>query len=365
MTATPLLWQPSPERVAAANMTAFAARAAVATGRPLPDYASLWRWSVDDKEAFWRELWDYAGVVGERGARTLADGDRMPGARWFPDARLNFAENLLAGRAAEPERGALVFRGEDKVERAMTNRELLALVSRAREGARRGRVWARATASPRTCPTCPKRSRRCSPPSAAARSGRRARRTSASRACSTASGRSSPRCSSPSTATGTTARPCRSRTRWRRSPRRCRRSSASSSCPYLRQTPEPDRRPRGDPRRRRARRVHRAASGGPGRVSAPSVRPSAVHPLLVGNDRRAEVHRPRRRRHAAAAPEGAPAARRREARRPALLLHDLRLDDVELAGVGSGHRARRCCSTTARRSPCRARCCGTTPTASG
>jgi acetoacetyl-CoA synthetase len=125
-----LLWQPSPERVAAANMTAFAARAAVATGRPLPDYASLWRWSVDDKEAFWRELWDYAGVVGERGARTLADRDRMPGARWFPDARLNFAENLLAGRAAEPERGALVFRGEDKVERAMTNRELLALVSR-------------------------------------------------------------------------------------------------------------------------------------------------------------------------------------------------------------------------------------------
>ena len=130
MTATPLLWQPSPERVAASNMTAFAARAAAATGRPLPDYASLWRWSVDDKEAFWRELWDYAGVVGERGARTLAEGDRMPGARWFPDARLNFAENLLAGRAAEPERGALVFRGEDKVERAMTNRELLALVSR-------------------------------------------------------------------------------------------------------------------------------------------------------------------------------------------------------------------------------------------
>ena len=130
MTTTPLLWQPSPERVAAANMTAFAARVAAATGRPLPDYATLWRWSIDDKEAFWRELWDYAGVVGERGATTLIDGERMPGARWFPDARLNFAENLLAGRAAEPEREALVFRGEDKVERAMTNGELLALVSR-------------------------------------------------------------------------------------------------------------------------------------------------------------------------------------------------------------------------------------------
>jgi acetoacetyl-CoA synthetase len=130
MTTTPLLWQPSPERVAAANMTAFAARVAAATGRPLPDYTTLWRWSIDDKEAFWRELWDYAGVVGECGATTLIDGERMPGARWFPEARLNFAENLLAGRAAEPEREALVFRGEDKVEGAMTNGELLALVSR-------------------------------------------------------------------------------------------------------------------------------------------------------------------------------------------------------------------------------------------
>jgi acetoacetyl-CoA synthetase len=130
MTQTALLWQPSPERIAAANLTAFAARVSAATGRPMPDYPSLWRWSIDDREAFWRAVWDYAGIVGERGARTLVDGDRMPGAQWFPDARLNFAENLLAGRAAEPGREALVFRGEDKVERQMTNGELVALVSR-------------------------------------------------------------------------------------------------------------------------------------------------------------------------------------------------------------------------------------------
>ena len=48
---------------------------------------------------FWRRLWDFAGVIGTPGERVLLDGDRMPGARWFPDARLNFAENLLRRRA--------------------------------------------------------------------------------------------------------------------------------------------------------------------------------------------------------------------------------------------------------------------------
>ena len=85
---------------------------------------------MDNKEAFWRALWDYAGVVGTRGERTLVDGDRMPGARWFPDARLNFAENLLTRRAADDAGDALVFRGEDKVARRVSHAELVAAVSR-------------------------------------------------------------------------------------------------------------------------------------------------------------------------------------------------------------------------------------------
>ena len=71
------------------------------------------------------------------------------------------------------------------------------------------------------------------------------------------------------------------------------------------------------------------------RVRAPAVQPSALHPLLQRHDRRAQVHRARRGRRAAHAPEGARAALRREARRPPLLLHDLRLDDVELARLGA------------------------------
>ncbi len=127
---TALLWQPTPERVAAANITAFTAKVAAATGLAFPEYAALWRWSVDEKEAFWRAVWDHTGIVGERGGRTLIDGDRMPGARWFPDARLNFAENLLARGAPDGAGDALVFRGEDRVERCLSHAHLHAAVSR-------------------------------------------------------------------------------------------------------------------------------------------------------------------------------------------------------------------------------------------
>ena len=131
MTANLPLWQPSAERIAQANITAFARTAGAAAGRTLPDYASLWRWSNDDRETFWQSLWDYAGVIGERGERTLQDPDRMPGARWFPDARLNFAENLLDARGTDDATEALVFRGEDREQRRVTHGELRDLASRA------------------------------------------------------------------------------------------------------------------------------------------------------------------------------------------------------------------------------------------
>jgi acetoacetyl-CoA synthetase len=121
------LWQPSAERIAAAPISEFMTLAAQAAGRSIADYDLLHAWSVEDPEAFWPLVWDYCGVVGERGERVLVDGDRMPGAKFFPDARLNFAENLLRKRGKED---ALVFRGEDKVRRRMSWDELRALVSR-------------------------------------------------------------------------------------------------------------------------------------------------------------------------------------------------------------------------------------------
>ena len=88
----------------------------------------------------------------------------------------------------------------------------------------------------------------------------------------------------------------------------------------------------------RARRRACAIRGEGGRVRAPALLPPALHPLLVGHDRHPEMHRPFRRRHAAAALEGAAASRRRDGRRPAVLFHHLRLDDVELAGLRPRHR---------------------------
>ena len=130
MTTSALLWQPSAQRITDATITHFGRELTAQTGVALSDYGSLWRWSVANKEAFWRALWDYTGVVGTRGERTLVDGNRMPGARWFPDARLNFAENLLTRRPAEDTGDALVFRGEDKIARRVSHAELVASVAR-------------------------------------------------------------------------------------------------------------------------------------------------------------------------------------------------------------------------------------------
>jgi acetoacetyl-CoA synthetase len=122
------LWRPSPERVAASRLTEFTRIAAQRTGRRFPDFDALWRWSVDDIAAFWNAVWDFCGVVAEtKGARVLADGERMPGARFFPEARLNFAENLLQTRGAGE---AILFRGEDKVRRRLSWDDLHAEVSR-------------------------------------------------------------------------------------------------------------------------------------------------------------------------------------------------------------------------------------------
>jgi acetoacetyl-CoA synthetase len=74
------LWQPDPARVGDTRM----AQLMQVTGHGR--YDDLWRWSVDQPEAFWSTLWDFCGAVGEKGTQILVDRDRMPGARWFPEA---------------------------------------------------------------------------------------------------------------------------------------------------------------------------------------------------------------------------------------------------------------------------------------
>jgi acetoacetyl-CoA synthetase len=130
------LWRPSSVRVAQALITEFAAQVADRHRIAVPDYSALYAWSIADRASFWSELWDWAGVIGERGTPILEDGDRMPGSRWFPGARLNYAQNLLARRAHDDVTEALVFWGEDKIKRRITHAELYASVSRTTQALR-------------------------------------------------------------------------------------------------------------------------------------------------------------------------------------------------------------------------------------
>jgi len=115
------LWKPNPATVGDTRMAQFIQ--AMGHG----SYADTWRWSVEQPEQFWPQVWRFCGAVGERGETVLADGGKMPGARWFPQARLNYAENLLKERDAGE---ALVFWGEDKVKRRLSRAELYAEVAR-------------------------------------------------------------------------------------------------------------------------------------------------------------------------------------------------------------------------------------------
>jgi acetoacetyl-CoA synthetase len=115
------LWTPTLSRVASSRMSAFSRYAEQVAGTAFATYADLYAWSVACPHQFWPAVWDYCGIVAERGECVLLGGARMPGARWFPDARLNFAENLL--RHDGPE-NALVFWGEDKVKRSLSRDEL-------------------------------------------------------------------------------------------------------------------------------------------------------------------------------------------------------------------------------------------------
>ncbi len=103
------IWTPSAARRENASLTAFARSDAATQGFAASfDYAGLHRWSIEHRAEFWSRVWDFCGVIGDKGARVLRDDERMPGSRWFPEARLNYAENLLRERS--PDAPALVFR---------------------------------------------------------------------------------------------------------------------------------------------------------------------------------------------------------------------------------------------------------------
>ena len=109
------LWRPSEERRQDANLIRFMEDVAARWSVRFNAYGPLYQWSIENPEKFWLSMWEFAGIIAEtQGERVLIDGDKMPGARWFPDAKLNYAENMLRRRDMAD---AMVFWGEAEVRR--------------------------------------------------------------------------------------------------------------------------------------------------------------------------------------------------------------------------------------------------------
>ncbi|MGC9183864.1 MAG: acetoacetate--CoA ligase [Thiomonas sp.] len=128
------LWRASPQRIAASHIESFRLWVNARHGLQLQDYQALLDWSVAEQAKFWDAVWETSGVIAQhKGERVLIDADRMPGARFFPDAQLNFAQNLLR---RNDDAIALHFWGEDRVQRSMSWRQLHAEVSRLQQALR-------------------------------------------------------------------------------------------------------------------------------------------------------------------------------------------------------------------------------------
>ena len=127
------LWEPSPERARATLIAEFMETIGQGIAGGKTDYDALWQYSVDNSSDFWSSVWDFCGVVGERGGRDMIAADNLLDARFFPDGKLNYAENLLQFRGCDTE---LVFHGEGGIQRSLKRDELRGKVAQLQKAMR-------------------------------------------------------------------------------------------------------------------------------------------------------------------------------------------------------------------------------------
>ncbi len=129
-----ILWEPPADIMTTSRLGSYLSWLEQTRGLRFAGYPELWQWSVDHLDSFWRSIWDHFEVMGDGDPGTVLADRTMPGARWFPDVRLNYAENLLRG----PDDETVVFavsQTRDRIE--MTRGELRDAVARAAAGLRR------------------------------------------------------------------------------------------------------------------------------------------------------------------------------------------------------------------------------------
>ncbi|MFW9847681.1 MAG: acetoacetate--CoA ligase [Candidatus Thorarchaeota archaeon] len=116
------LWKPSTQTIQNANISQFIESVNRLHDQDISDYGGLYKWSVENIEAFWALMWDFGKIQSSKTSKIVIDDlSKLPGATWFPDARLNFAENLLRFRDNSE---AFVFKGETRPVTRMTYSEL-------------------------------------------------------------------------------------------------------------------------------------------------------------------------------------------------------------------------------------------------
>ena len=318
------LWEPSAELVERSRLTEFMRWLRAERGLEFDDYDALWQWSVDDLDGFWGAIWDFFEVRADGDRATVLASREMPGARWFPDTRLNYAEHVFAGKADDGDgdparlraararraragascaprsracaaalRGLGVERG-DRVVAYLPNipEAIVAFLASASIGA----VWS--SCSPDFGPaSVVDRFAQIEPKVLFAVDGYRY------------GGKDFDRRETIASPAGGDAEP------------------GAHRRPPL---PRPRPRPLRPGRRHHLGRAARRRRGRRAQLRARPLRPPALGPLLLRHDRPAEGDRPGPGRDPARAPEEAPPPRRRPPRRPPLLVHHDRLDDVEL-----------------------------------
>ncbi|WP_257263033.1 acetoacetate--CoA ligase [Endozoicomonas sp. ONNA2] len=127
----PALWIPDQKTITSSNLQAFINRVKEITGLPLKDYADLYQWSIEHRTAFWQQLAEFYRIQFHTPPSAALINDSMPGAQWFPDSTLNYAEHLLQRKDTKT---ALIFTGENGRRRTLNYRELYHCVAAAQQG---------------------------------------------------------------------------------------------------------------------------------------------------------------------------------------------------------------------------------------
>ena len=119
-----ILWSPTTEQIEQANSTKFTTHLNDKFLLVLSSFQELHAWSIENPESFWEELWHFTGVIGDKGIQILENKNLMPGAVWFSDSRLNFAENLLNEKNRDQHAEAIILWGEDQQKRKLSFSDL-------------------------------------------------------------------------------------------------------------------------------------------------------------------------------------------------------------------------------------------------